>query len=95
MTDKRTDTSIFDPKHQKEEIRNVSNWIRNVMRPKCLGPKCIVCACPYSSNIGLSALTLYYHVQDRYQYAGGKIQFLQVKLAFYTDNITVANYKYN
>ena len=24
----------------------------------------IVCACPYSSNIGLSAMTLYYPVQD-------------------------------
>ena len=25
----------------------------------------IVCACPYSSNIGLSAMTLYYPVQDK------------------------------
>ena len=25
----------------------------------------IVCACPYSSNIGLSAMTLYYPVQDQ------------------------------
>ena len=27
--------------------------------------KIIVCACPYSSNIGLSAMTLYYPVQDK------------------------------
>ena len=27
--------------------------------------KVIVCACPYSSNIGLSAMTLYYPVQDK------------------------------
>ena len=26
---------------------------------------CIVSACPYSSNIGLSALTLYFSVQDK------------------------------
>ena len=25
----------------------------------------VVCACPYSSNIGLSAMTLYYPVQDK------------------------------
>ena len=25
----------------------------------------IICACPYSSNIGLSAMTLYYPVQDK------------------------------
>ena len=25
----------------------------------------IVCACPYSSNIGLSAMTLYYPVRDK------------------------------
>ena len=28
-------------------------------------PQVIVCACPYSSNIGLSAMTLYYPVQDK------------------------------
>ena len=28
-------------------------------------PWIIVCACPYSSNIGLSAMTLYYPVQDK------------------------------
>ena len=27
--------------------------------------KLVVCACPYSSNIGLSAMTLYYPVQDK------------------------------
>ena len=27
--------------------------------------KAIVCACPYSSNVGLSAMTLYYPVQDK------------------------------
>ena len=34
----------------------------NISAYSCLN---IVCTCPYSSNIGLSAMTLYYPVQDK------------------------------
>ena len=54
----RENESLYEwSKSHDQDGRHAHIWFKPL--------KSIVCACPYSSNIGLSAMTLYYPVQDK------------------------------
>ena len=56
---------LFKTKSYTEKVWNISKSPIETYRKYTFCVHIIGCACPYSSNIGLSAMTLYYPVQDK------------------------------